>query len=185
MSLLELQEWLSQGLGIGVAAPERTVGQVVLRGILVFAAGIALVRMAAKRLLGSHTPFDFILAVILGSMLARAINGGAPLVPTIAAAGALVLLDRTIALGTTVSDRLRRGVEGSPVQVIRDGRILNDRLRRHQLGPGHVRAALRRAGLTDPEDAAEAYIETNGMITVVPRWDGPGGGGEPSGRKGT
>lgn len=182
MPLLKVQDAMSQALGLGLAKDQLSLAQVLLRAAVVYLAGVAIVRIASKRLMGSHTPFDFILAVILGSMLARAVNGGAPLLGTLAACLLLVFIDRAMAFVTSRSERFRRAIEGEHLHVVRDGSILRDRLRRHHLTEEHVWAAIRSAGLGDPREVEDAYMEVNGRITVLPRRPrGAARRGEPRG----
>ncbi len=65
-------------------------GQMALRAILIYAAALLLVRIGSKRFLSQATPFDIIIAIMLGSILSRAINGSAPFIPTVLAGAALV-----------------------------------------------------------------------------------------------
>ena len=68
-------QFLYMLLGIGTEPKELTFLQVSLRGVIVFIATLIMVRLSSKRSLAEKTAFDAVLVVILGSMLARAING--------------------------------------------------------------------------------------------------------------
>ena len=81
-------------LGDGLEAQKLTVLQVVLRAIVIFFATLAVVRTANKRFFAKRTAFDIILALMLGSMMARAINGSERLIPTIVGGFVLALLHR-------------------------------------------------------------------------------------------
>src|SRR5213592_1010947 len=69
-------------LGIGTEPRELTFLQVSVRGVIVFIATVIMVRLGSKRSLAEKTAFDAVLVVIIGSMLARAINGSAAFFPT-------------------------------------------------------------------------------------------------------
>src|SRR5207249_11803943 len=56
--------------------------QVAVRGVIVFIATLIMVRLGSKRSLAEKTAFDAVLIVIIGSMLARAINGSEAFLPT-------------------------------------------------------------------------------------------------------
>src|ERR1700748_2549565 len=62
-------------LGIGLDPKNLTFLQIALRGIIVFAVTLLMVRLGDKRFLSQKTAFDAILGLILASMLARAVNG--------------------------------------------------------------------------------------------------------------
>jgi uncharacterized membrane protein YcaP (DUF421 family) len=64
-------------LGLGLEPKDLTFVQISLRGIIVFIATLAMVRIGHKRSLARKTAFDAVLIVILASVLSRAINGSA------------------------------------------------------------------------------------------------------------
>src|SRR5438874_9749357 len=84
-------------LGLGWEGKELGILQVSLRSIIVFVAALIMVRLADRRFLSKMTAFDAILGFMLGSMLARAINGSSPLLPTLVAGFILVGLHRFLA----------------------------------------------------------------------------------------
>jgi YetF N-terminal transmembrane domain len=62
-------------LGLGVEPRQLTFLQVSVRGVIVFIAALIMVRLSSKRSLAEKTAFDAVLVVIIGSVLARVING--------------------------------------------------------------------------------------------------------------
>src|SRR6476620_9664330 len=87
-------EFLHTFLGIGTEPRNLTFMQVSVRGIIVFIATLIMVRLGSKRSLAEKTAFDAVFIVIIGSMLARAINGSEAFFPTLGAGIVLVLLHR-------------------------------------------------------------------------------------------
>jgi len=70
-------------LGLGVEPRDLTFLQISLRGIIVIMSALLMIRLGSKRSLAEKTVFDAVLIVILASILARPVNGSAPLFPTI------------------------------------------------------------------------------------------------------
>ena len=70
--------------------------QTAMRAVVVFAIGLALVRLSGRRSFGQRAPFDFVVAVLLGATLSRAIVGASPFVATISASLALVAVHRLL-----------------------------------------------------------------------------------------
>lgn len=166
----DLLALLSSGLGLEIPSQTLTVPQVALRGVVVYLAGVTMVRLAPRRFMGRHTPFDLILGIILGAVLARAINGSAALLPTLVAGFLLVFLDRAMAAATFRWQRFRTWVEGERLLLVHEGRVRPAGLRRSHLSPEGLRAALRTRGrVREPEDVAEAWIERSGEVSVIPR----------------
>jgi uncharacterized membrane protein YcaP (DUF421 family) len=60
-------------------------------------------------------------------------------------------------------------VSGSPVQIVRDGRLMRRNMRREYLTEDELMAQLRRQGIEKIEDVKAAYIEGEGQLTVIPR----------------
>ena len=70
-------------LGLGLEPKDLTFVQISLRGIIVFIATLAMIRIGHKRSLARKTAFDAVLIVILASVLSRAINGSAAFFATL------------------------------------------------------------------------------------------------------
>src|SRR5688572_2046047 len=113
-------------LRLGLDVADVSALQMALRTVLIYAATLAIVRVGSKRFLSQATAFDAIVAIMLGSIMSRAINGSAPLLPTIAAGIILVGLHWLIAAIAYSSDWFGFLVKGEPVLLIKDGR-LNER----------------------------------------------------------
>src|SRR5262245_47036452 len=94
----QLASALERALGTHASANDLTVGQIIMRAVLVFLIWLIIVRLADRRLLGKFSAFDVVLAVMLGAVLSRAINGSAPFWGTIAAAAVLVALHWVLTL---------------------------------------------------------------------------------------
>src|SRR5436305_14655041 len=86
-------------LGISVPPKDLTFLQVSIRGVVVFIAALIMVRLSSKRSLAEKTAFDAVLVVIIGSMLARVINGSEAFFPTLGTGFVLVLLHRLFEIG--------------------------------------------------------------------------------------
>lgn len=163
-------EALTQLLGIGVEAKQLGVLQVSLRGAIVFAAGIVMLRCADKRFLSKMTALDAILGFILASMLARAINGSAPFVPTLVGGFVLVFLHRACCKIAAHWERFGGWLKGHADLLIQNGEIRHDAMRANDLTQRDLLEELRLHGrIKSPADVEEAYIERSGQISVIPK----------------
>lgn len=156
--------------GIGSDAAHMTVGQITLRAIAIYLAGLVIVRIGEHRFLGKHTAFDIILGFILGSVLSRAVNGGAPLLDTVVASALLVALHWLFATAAFRWHPFGRLIKGSPRKLIEDGRIDEKAARTHRLSRRDLEEALRtRGGIEDFDRVHHAWFERSGDISIIPR----------------
>jgi len=82
-----------------------------------------MVRLSSKRSLAEKTAFDAVLVVILGSMLARAINGSEAFFPTLGAGFVLVFPHRLFGIGAYYSHAFGMLVKGKPAMLVQNGRV--------------------------------------------------------------
>lgn len=156
--------------GIDVPATEMDVGQVVLRALVIYLAGLLILRFGQHRFLGKNTAFDIVLGFILGSMLSRAVNGSAALGPTVLACAALVALHWLFAYGSFRSRRLGSLVKGDVRQLVRGGEIDWDAMRRVQISQRDLEEAMRSdARMDDLSQIEAAFFERSGRISFVPK----------------
>lgn len=156
-------------LGLDREIGEVDALQMTLRAIIVYAFGLAAVRVGSRRLLGKGTAFDFILAVIIGSVLGRAVNSAAPFFPTLVASAALVAMHWIFAWLSYHTDWFGPLVKGNPVLLIENGVVREEALRKSSLTREDLAEALRLRGFEDdPSVIRLAYLERDGTISIVP-----------------
>jgi uncharacterized membrane protein YcaP (DUF421 family) len=139
------------------------------RAILIFAFGLALIRLAGRRVFGKWSALDTVVAMIVGSNLSRALTGSAPLWGTLAATTVLMLLHWILAHAVARSARLSHVLEGRPVDLAHDGRVHHEGLRRHAVSEADLTEALHRAGLEDVQTARKIVLEPSGKISALER----------------
>ncbi|MGI9183069.1 MAG: DUF421 domain-containing protein [Longimicrobiaceae bacterium] len=154
---------------LGLEEETLTATQMSLRALLVFVAGLAMVRVGEKRFLGKSTAFDIVLSVILGAVLGAAITGAASFFPAIAASVVLVFLHWLSAVLTFHSTYFSTLIKGEPRTLIKDGEIRWDAMRGANISKEDLLGALHEAGKAqDPEKVEIARLERTGEISVIP-----------------
>lgn len=164
----------SSWLGLGLAPRQLDSGQAVLRAAVVYLGGLLLIRLGTKRLLGRSTAFDLVVSVIVGSLLSRAVNGGAPLVPTLAATAALVALHWGIGFLSHESALFDRLFNGTMTRLIENGQPDHRAMTRAAVSHRDIAEAARlTVGTGDLEELEEVDLERNGRFSIrrrdVPR----------------
>lgn len=155
-------------LGLNLDIEDVNSVQMALRALAIYAIMLVLVRLASKRFLSKASAFDVIVAIMLGSIMSRAINGSAPFLPTIVAGVALLALHWLFA---TLAAHSSFGalVKGEPRLLIKDGEVQENEMREAKLSMNDLKEALRlQAGEPDPSNIKRAYLERSGRISVIP-----------------
>jgi uncharacterized membrane protein YcaP (DUF421 family) len=161
-------QFLQTLLGIGIEPKELTFLQVSMRGIVVFVATIIMVRLSTKRSLAEKTAFDAVLIVIIGSMLARAINGSAPFFATLAGGFVLVLLHRIFGLAAYYSHAFGILVKGQPQVLVQNGRIQNKNMLWNHISEHDLEEDMRLEAKTeDLSRIRVARVERSGDISFI------------------
>ncbi len=159
--------FLEHLLGLNIEPQELSTGQMFGRAFIVFVAALFMLRIAHKRFFARRNTLDVLLALIIASTLARAINGSAAFVPTIAVGFGLILLHRMLTFLAARFHSVGVLVKGTPVQLIENGKVDADILRRHSLSRHDLEEDLRLSGLDQPEAVRSARLERNGEISII------------------
>lgn len=157
-------------LGIELPQDDLTIGHMAARAVVVYVTALATARLGDRRFLGKASAFDVILAIILGSVVSRAITGSAPFFPSLVAGFVLVMTHLAFAVTQFHFSRFGKLIKGNPRVVVRDGEILWDAMRASHLSENDLRGALRaQAHVDDLSEVAEARLERSGDVSVVKR----------------
>jgi uncharacterized membrane protein YcaP (DUF421 family) len=155
-------------LGLSVEPKNLTFVQISLRGIIVFIATLAMVRLGHKRSLSHKTPFDAVLLVILASVLSRAINGSAAFFATLGGGVVLVLLHRLFAHLAYYSHGFGILVKGKPDIIVREGECDFRMMRRNHISTHDLEEDMRLdANLDDLSKVRLARVERSGNISFI------------------
>src|ERR1043166_7203604 len=155
-------------LGLSVEPRNLTFVQISLRGIIVFLATLAMVRLGHKRSLSHKTPFDAVLLVILASVLSRAINGSAAFFATIGGGVVLVLIHRLFAYLAYYSHGFGILVKGRPDTIVCDGQCDFRMMRRNHVSIHDLEEDMRlNAHLHDVSKVRVARVERSGDISFI------------------
>lgn len=145
-----------------------SLGRIFTVGILAYVALVAILRISGKRTLTKFNAFDLVVTVALGSTLATVLlNKDVTLAEGVLALGILIYLQYAITWLSVRSPWFQNMVKAEPTLIARDGRFLDDALRRERITREEVEAALRSSGMTDISQAATVILETDGSISVI------------------
>lgn len=142
--------------------------QMSCRGIVVFVIALILIRASGRRSFGIKTPLDNIIAMMLGSILSRAVVGASAFIPVIVGCFVIVTLHRLVGWLMANSKIFGRAIESDKILLFEKGNYLERNLKRVQLTQEDVMQGVRRSALTENlEEISHIYIERNGEISAI------------------
>jgi uncharacterized membrane protein YcaP (DUF421 family) len=157
-------------LGLGMEPKQLTFLQISIRGVIVFAATLVMVRISSKRSLAEKTAFDATLLVIIASVLARAINGSAPFFPTLGTGFVLVLLHRSLALTAYYSHGFGILIKGKAAILVENGKLQRRNMILNHISEHDLDEDMRLdAGTEDLSKIKVARLERSGDISFIKR----------------
>src|SRR5262245_8863489 len=163
-----VSQLLHASLGLGIEPRDLTFLQVSVRGVVVFIATLIMVRLGSKRSLAEKTAFDAVFIVIIGSMLARAINGTEAFFSTLGAGFVLVFLHRLFGIAAYYSHTFGILVKGKPVVLVRDGTVQRPNMRWEHISKHDLEEDMRLdANTEDLSTIQVAQLERSGDISFI------------------
>ena len=148
--------------------PVMSTWQMIPRTIVVYVVGLLVIRIGKRRFLGGYTTFDILLGFVVGSVMSRAITGGITLTNMVFVVGTLVGIHWIIALVTYYFDT-KDVIKNSERQLVKDGEVDEDAMRKSKLGENDLLQAMRQKGNVESLDKVKAaYLERDGSITIIP-----------------
>ncbi len=142
--------------------------QMGIRGVIVFLVTVTIVRFGKRKFLGKNSALDIILAVIIGSVASRAINGSAYLFSTMLSIAALIACHWFLSYLIIKSERMASLLEGFRYRLIKNGKQDDEIMRKQHFREEDILEAARlRENTSDIKKIKEAYLETNGAISII------------------
>jgi uncharacterized membrane protein YcaP (DUF421 family) len=142
----------------------------VLRATFAFVFIFLMSRLIGRRELGKMQAFDLILFIVIGDLVQQGITQSDYSIT------GLALVVSTICLLTVFTSyvsyrfpRVRPVLEGEPVVVVEDGRLIPENMKRTRLTLEDVEEEARQQQIESLTDVRWAVFENSGSISFIPR----------------
>jgi uncharacterized membrane protein YcaP (DUF421 family) len=144
-----------------------SVGELMLRAVLVYIFLFVLLRLLGKRHVGQLAAFDLVVLLILSEGVQNALVSDDKSV-TAAAITTSTLIGLSALAGylSWRSKPVERLLEGSPRVLVRDGRVCREVLEREHITRAELIEAIRREGCTTLTKVRYAVLEVDGSISI-------------------
>ena len=139
----------------------------IIRTVILYVLLVAAMRIMGKRQLGELQPSELVVTLLVSDLASVPMqDNGLPLLagvlPILVLIAAELLLSGLMLKAPAVSHL----IGGSPMPVIRDGRVCADEMRRLRLTVDDLAETLRQQGIFDLRQVQYAIVETNGHISA-------------------
>ena len=143
----------------------------MLRAAAVYFFLLVVFRIAGKRTLAQITPFDFVLLLVIGEATQGALVGDDQSLTT-----AAIIIVTMVGLNVLLSEikensrRAENWLDDTPLVIVDDGKLLEERMRKERIGEDDILHAAREAhGIERLSEIKYAVLERSGGISIVPQ----------------
>jgi uncharacterized membrane protein YcaP (DUF421 family) len=141
---------------------------IAIRAIVLYAFLIFVMRITGRRELSSLSAVDLVLLIVLGDAIQQGLTqDDYSVTGAVIAVSTLALMQVGSAYVTFRFKRLRRVLEGEPVVVIEDGKLLEDNLRRERMTPDEIAEEMRLQQIASFDEVAWGILERNGQVSFI------------------
>lgn len=142
--------------------------ELIIRAVLIYVALLVALRIFGKREVGQFTLYDLVFILLVANALQPAITG-----PDSSIGGGLVLIVALVATNYAVGrldnlPRFHRLFTPAPAVIVRNGRYLEDIMKREGVERDEVEMAMREHGISALKEVQMGVLEPDGTISIVP-----------------
>jgi uncharacterized membrane protein YcaP (DUF421 family) len=141
---------------------------IVIRAAVAFLLILFLTRIVGRRELSTLEPFDLILLVTIGDLVQQGVTqNDFSVTGMILAIGTISLLTVMFSYLPWRFQVLRQVLEGVPIILVEEGKVVEKNVRRQRLTQEEIAAAARVQNIASLDEVRWAVLETNGQITFI------------------
>lgn len=143
---------------------------IVLRAALAFAFVFFLMRIVGRRELSSLEPSDLVMLIVLGDLVQQGVTqSDYSVTGLVLAAGTIALLQVGVSYLNFRFRRLQPILEGEPIVLVEDGRVLERNLARERMTREELVVQARQSQIASLDKVRLAVLETSGNISFIPK----------------
>ena len=140
---------------------------IMLRGLIVYITVILSVRLMGKRQIGELQPSELVTTFLLSEVASMPLQDkDTSLFTCLVLIFMIVSLEIIFSAIAVKSDKFRRLLQGSSALVIKDGKLLQNKLSEIRYSIDDLIEGLRLKDVFDISQVKYAYVETNGSLSI-------------------
>ena len=143
---------------------------IVLRAIVLFLFVSFVMRIVGRRELSSLGAIDLVLLIVLGDTIQQGLTqDDYSVIGAMIAVSTIALMQVGVSYVGFRFRRLRPVLEGEPIIIVQDGRVIERNLRRDRITLDEVLEEARQQQIGSLDDVAWGVLEPNGQISFLPK----------------
>jgi uncharacterized membrane protein YcaP (DUF421 family) len=140
----------------------------IIRTLVLYAFVILCIRLMGKRQLSEMQPSELVITLVISDIASIPMqNTSQPLLSGIVPVLVLVALEIGASVLMMKSGKFRKLLCGSPIVVIKDGKVLQSQMKRLRLTTEDLCVQLRQQNVFSLEEVQYCIVETNGSVSVL------------------
>lgn len=140
----------------------------VLRAIFLYFFVFLITRVIGRRELSQLAPFDIILLIVAGDAIQQGLTqDDYSITGAVLVVGTFAVLQLLTSYASFRFVRLRPILEGEPIVIIQNGKLLDRNLKRERLTEDEVLEEARQQQITSFDDIEWAVLENSGKISFI------------------
>ncbi|MDP4117992.1 MAG: DUF421 domain-containing protein [Bacillota bacterium] len=145
---------------------------IILRSLISVLFLFFMTKLMGRKQMSQLNMFDYIIGISIGSIAAAmAVDRDTKYLYGIAAILIYSLADMFISYITIQSIAIRRFVDGTPIVLIKNGELIKSGLKAAKYDVNSLLQECRSQGYFDIADIQYAISESNGKVSVMPKWN--------------
>jgi uncharacterized membrane protein YcaP (DUF421 family) len=143
----------------------------LIRAAIVYAFLLLIFRIAGRRTLAEVTTFELVLSLIISETIQQALIDGDD-----SMTNAFLLVITLVGLNIIFSELKQRShrmdllIDGAPILVMKDGKLLHDRMNKERVDKEDILQAGRsQEGLSSLGQLEHVILERDGSLSVIPK----------------
>lgn len=141
---------------------------IVVRAALMYFFILLVTRIVGRRELSTLQPFDLVLLVVLGDLVQQGVTqSDYSFTGLLLAAGTIAVLQAAVSWVGFRSKRAALVLEGEPIVIVQDGKLLEQNTRRERMQKDEVLESARKNGIASLDEVEWAILENTGLISFI------------------
>jgi uncharacterized membrane protein YcaP (DUF421 family) len=154
--------------------------EIVLRAGAIFLVIFVLLRAMGRRELAEVTAFELVILIVIGDIVQQGVTQeDMSVTGAVLAISTMALLAVGASVITAKFPRSRPLLEGSPVVIMRDGRLFEKAMTQERITREEVHEAARKRGIRDLDEVEWLIVESDGKFSFITREQPSDGDEEP------